>query len=228
MQPAMKLKLTWQYVIAFFSLTILCGTSHEFVHHFAGRLICGCWGYKTFNSFQLCGSCGNNAYGFLATVAGPVFTFALMWIGWYQLHKPDNQKRQLGFALIFANFPVNRMFFSLLGYNDEQWVARHLFGDSRWAYWITNLLIYLVCLPPLIAAYRSITNRGRFLWFSGFFVLPFVFVFLFAGMFLEEYLLLKERFLAGTVIGIPYLILVVELVSLAGFYVWRKNIYASE
>src|SRR6266849_4193508 len=113
----MTLRLSWRYVVAFLLLTILCGTSHEFVHHFTGRLICGCWGFKTFNSFVLCDRCKSNPYGFLATVAGPVFTFALMWIGFYQLRKPDEQNRQLGFALIFANFPVNRIFFALIGSN---------------------------------------------------------------------------------------------------------------
>jgi hypothetical protein len=163
----------------------------------------------------------------LATVAGPVFTFALMWIGLFQLRKPDDKNRQLGFVLIFANFPVNRIFFSLLGYNDEQWVARHLFGDSRSAFWITNFLIWLIAIPPLVYAYRSIRNRGRLLWFLGFFVLPFVFVILFAGVLLENYLLLKQRFLASTVIGIPYLILLVELLSLAGFYTFRRSVYAA-
>jgi len=223
----MRLRLTWGYTAAFLFLTILCGTSHEFVHHFAGRLICGCWGYKTFNSFVLCDTCKDNRYGFLATLAGPAFTYALMWLGLYQLRKPDERNRRLGFALIFANFPVNRMFFALIGYNDEQWVARHLFGDSRVAFWATNFLIWLVAVPPLIYAYRAITNRGRLLWFSGFFILPFVFVILFAGMFLEDFLLLKERFLANTVIGIPYLILLVEVVCLVGFYAYRRQIYAA-
>jgi hypothetical protein len=223
----MKLRLSWRYLAAFLFLTILCGTSHEFVHHFAGRLVCGCWGYKTFNSFELCASCATNPYQFWPTVAGPAFTFGLMWVGLYQLRKADEKNRQLGFALIFANFPINRMFFALIGYNDEQWVARYLYGDSQWAFWITNVVIWAVAVPPLLHAYRAIKNRRRVLWFLGFFVLPFVFVILFAGMFLEDFLLLNEKFLATTVIGIPYLILLVEIVCLAGFYAYRKSIYAS-
>jgi hypothetical protein len=222
----MKLRLTGGYLAAFLCLTILCGTSHEFVNHFAGGLICGCWGYKTFNSFVLCEACKGNRYGFLATMAGPAFTFGLMWIGWYELRKALEKNQQFGFALIFANFPVNRIFFALIGYNDEQWVARHLFGDSRAAFWITNLLIWLVAIPPLIYAYRIIKNQWKILWFAGFFLLPFAFVILFAGLFLEDYLLLDKKFLASTVIGIPYLILLVEILSLAGFYGFKKSIYA--
>jgi hypothetical protein len=56
----MQLRLTWRYVLAFAALTILCGTSHEFVHHFAGAAICGGFGVKTFNSFDLAPGCDAN------------------------------------------------------------------------------------------------------------------------------------------------------------------------
>lgn len=222
----MKIKLTWKYIIAFLFLTILCGTSHEFVHHFTGALICGCFGYKTFNSFVLCDSCKDNPYGFWATVAGPAFTFLLMWIGLYRLRMPDEKSKQLGFALIFANFPINRIFFALIHSNDEQWVAYQLYGDSELAFWITNILIWLCTFPPLFFAYKAIGNRFRILWFIGFFVLPFVFVFLFAGLFLEEYLLLQQKILADTVIGIPYLILLVEVICFIGYFLTRKYVYS--
>jgi hypothetical protein len=58
-----KIKLSLPYVIAFLALTILCGTSHEFVHHFVGAAFCGCFGYKTFNSFTLCSSCAGQPLG---------------------------------------------------------------------------------------------------------------------------------------------------------------------
>ena len=135
----MKIKITWKYIIAFLFLTILCGTSHEFVHHFAGALVCGEFGYKTFNSFALPEPCVNNPYKLWATAAGPFFTFALLWFGLYRLRKPDEKNRQLGFALIFANFPVNRLLFALLGGNDEQYIAAQLFGKSAFAYWFVHL-----------------------------------------------------------------------------------------
>ena len=49
----MQLRVGWRYLVAFAALTILCGTSHEFAHHFAGALVCGEFGSKTFNSFPL-------------------------------------------------------------------------------------------------------------------------------------------------------------------------------
>jgi len=221
----LKIKLSLPYVIAFLALTILCGTSHEFVHHFVGAAFCGCFGYKTFNSFELCSSCAGNRLAFIAaTWAGPLFTYGLMWLGVYRLSKPSTAARQLGFALIFANFPINRIGFALIGWNDEQYVTNKIFGHSPLGFWLTNLAIWILAIPPLLFAYRAITNRHRVLWFIGFFVLPFVFVFVFAGMFLEQWLLLDRKFLAVPIIGIPYLILLVEVLSIIVLAIFRHGI----
>ncbi|MGI9089599.1 MAG: hypothetical protein ACR2GG_00690 [Gemmatimonadaceae bacterium] len=218
------LRLTWQYLAAFAALTILCGTSHEFVHHFTGAAICGRFGLKTFNSFDLAPGCDSNPWSVWATVAGPLFTFALMWWGLVLLRSEDERRRRLGFALIFANFPVNRMGFVLFGSNDEQWVARQLFGHSHLAFWATILIVWAACVPPLVAAYRAIGNRHRPLWFAGFFLLPFAFVIVFAGVFLENYLLLARHVLATRVLGVPYLIILVEVLSLVIYRVFRAHL----
>jgi len=221
----LKIKLSLPYVIAFLALTILCGTSHEFVHHFVGAAFCGCFGYKTFNSFELCSSCAGNRLAFIAaTWAGPLFTYGLMWLGVYRLSKPSTAARQLGFALIFANFPITRIGFALIGWNDEQYVTNKIFGHSPLGFWLTNLAIWILAIPPLLFAYRAIMNRHRVLWFIGFFVLPFLFVFVFAGMFLEQWLLLDRKFLAMPIIGIPYLILLVEVLSIIVLAIFRHGI----
>lgn len=224
----MKINVTWKYIVAFLFLTILCGTSHEFAHHFTGALICGNFGYKTFNSFVLGEGCEGNPYKLWATIAGPAFTFALLWLGLYRLRKPDEKNRQLGFALIFANFPVNRLIFALLHSNDEQWVAHQLYGKSVFAFWLTNAIIWLCTLPPLYFAYKAIGNKFKLLLFAGFLVLPFAFIVVFAGLFLENYLLLERKFLADTVLGIPYLILLIEVSCLTGYFLTKKYLYFSE
>jgi hypothetical protein len=89
---------------------------------------------------------------------------------------------------------------------------------------VTIAAIYAVSLPPLIEAFRQLQNRPKILWFAGFFVLPFVYVVLFAGFFLENYLLLDRRVLARTIIGVPYLILVVEVVSLIVYEAFRSYV----
>ena len=55
---------------------------HELVHHFVGYLICGDWGYKSFNYFRTaCEETNNNRL--IATYAGPVFSFIMMYVGTY-------------------------------------------------------------------------------------------------------------------------------------------------
>lgn len=89
------------------------------MHHFTGAAVCGAFGTKTFNSFELAPGCETRPGQLLAAAAGPLFTFALMGLGAFWLSGGDERRRRLGFALVFANFPVNRMGFVLFGWNDE-------------------------------------------------------------------------------------------------------------
>ncbi len=223
----MTISMSWRYLVAFAALTILCGTSHEFVHHFTGAALCGAFGTKTFNSFSLAPGCNANVTkAYWAAMAGPMFTFALMWIGYAMLRASISASKRMGFALIFANFPVNRMFFVLLGANDEQYANRLMFGRSPVVFWLTAVAVLAVSLPPVIEAFRQLQNRPKLAWFAGFFLLPFAFVILFAGLFLENYLLDQRRILASQMIGIPYLILVVEAISAVLFEVFKPALIA--
>lgn len=219
-----NLRLTWQYVVAFVALMFLCGMLHEFAHHFAGAAVCGGFGTMTFNSFKLASGCESSPWRLWPTLSGPLLTFALLWLGMVSLRSADESRRQFGFALIFANFPVNRMGFVLLGSNDEQWFTRSTFGDSRIAFWATVLLVWAACVPPLIAAYQSMGSRWRGLWFAGFFLLPFAFIALLAGVILEDYLLLGRQVLAGRIIGVPYLAVAVGVVSLSIYLGLRRHL----
>ncbi len=166
------------------------------------------------SSFTFADGCDANPLRFLATAAGPLFTFALMWVGALMLRSEESEEKYIGYALIFENFPINRMLCVLLGWNDEQYMAQQLYGDSRAAYWTAVILVWLFCLPPLVAAFRVLENRRRTVWFAGFFILPFVFIILFAGLFLENFMLGSQKVLARPVLGIPILLLVVEAASL--------------
>jgi hypothetical protein len=225
-QNGVLIRLNWRYMTGFAALTILCGTSHEFVHHFAAAGICGAFGTKTFNSFDLAPSCENSPHAFWATLAGPAFTFALMWVGMAMIMSTDQRRRQLGLALIFANFPVNRMTFVLFGINDEQWAAHHLFGTSAAAFWITVTLVWAACLPPLITAWNTLVNKPRHLWFAGLFLFPFFFVLLFGGLVLEQYLLLEQRVLASEIIGVPWLIVITEALCLVLYAAFKRDLEA--
>jgi hypothetical protein len=205
---------------------MLCGTSHEFVHHFTGAALCHGFGTKTFNSFTLAPGCDADlTKAYWAAMAGPIFTFGLMWIGFFMLRRPTDAIRYMGFALIFANFPINRMLFVLLNGNDEEYANKLIFGRTPLVFWLTAIAVWAVCLPPLIAAFNAIRNRPKVAWFAGFLVLPFVFVVLFAG-FLETFVLLRHHVLATEVIGVPYLIVLVEVACVVVFEIYKKALAA--
>ena len=213
--------LSWRYLLAFFCLGTLLGIGHEFAHHFAGYLICGEWGYKTFNSFDLAAGCEARLprVAWLATLAGPVlFNYVPMWIGFAKTRHADAGERLLGFSLILAAVPLLRVVPNLWGANDESWIVAQLFGRSPVAFWCMNAAIWLLVVPPLLAAWRVVQHRHRWLVFLLFLVVVPGLVALLFGMVLEP-LIVKGLVLPGTLIGIPFLVWLAEAIATFGY--WR-------
>ena len=82
-----------------------------------------------------------------------------------------------GFSLILASMPLSR-FWALTG-GDERfyglWISQ-LFGLNENSSMILSIFIVLLILvPPLIAAYKSITNSRRWIVFLAFLILPLFF-----------------------------------------------------
>ncbi len=206
------LKITLRYCIAFYCIIMLYTSLHELVHHFAGYFICGDWGYKTFNYFST--ACEGTRKTYLATYAGPVFTYAMMYVGMWFLQKgKTNYQQQLGFALIFAQLPCQRMVGPIFRMNDEYYATAKLFGNTTTNQWIVFLLLLAICLPPLVRAYRSIGNKNRLLWFSFYFLLfPYVLWGPFFGGL--EYLMVNRGVLDQTIIGIGLLFIINEVVTI--------------
>ena len=50
----MKIKITGKFIIAFLALTFVLLELHEIVHTGVGRIICGCWGLRDFNAWEIC------------------------------------------------------------------------------------------------------------------------------------------------------------------------------
>lgn len=109
---------------------MLWASLHELAHHFAGFVACGAWGYKSFNYFET--ACEGSFGSWMATFVGPLFSFAAMWVGWWLLSRDRSSElhRQLGFAMIFAQLPFQRITGPLLGQNDEFYAASHFFGRN--------------------------------------------------------------------------------------------------
>ncbi|KQS33194.1 hypothetical protein [Dyadobacter sp. Leaf189] len=222
----MIIKFTPKYLFVFVCLGSILGISHELAHHVAGFLICGEWGYKTFNSFQLAEGCTKDhpVLAWAATLAGPVlFNYIPMWIGYFKLKNGNNREKLFGITLIFATIPIMRIVFNLMGANDESAVLRAFVGDDKLLFWLMNCCIWLITFPPLILAFRSIKNANRLAVFL-FYLLAFpVFVFLFFGILMED-LIIKHHFLADTIWGMPYLVILLEILVYIGYYAFRKHL----
>jgi len=222
----MRVELTPRYLLAFVCLAAVLGIGHELAHHVVGRLICGAWGYKTFNSFVLATGCREQhpRTSWLATLAGPaLFNYLPMWIGFSQMRRSDAGSKLFGLTLVFATIPVFRIVFSALGANDEPWIVRHLFGHNQLAFWLMNVAIWLLSVPPLLLAWRTMQNRHRALLFVFYLLALPLFVFFFVGIVLEN-MIIKQHILADTLWGMPYLVLLVEGLAYLGYQMNRQHL----
>jgi hypothetical protein len=218
------IKLTWKYSLAFYFLTMLYSSLHELVHHFAGFLICGEWGYKSFNYFKT--ACSGDPMILMATYAGPIFTYLVMWIGAYILSSKSSSQsaKQFSFALIFAQMPLQRMVVPFFKMNDEYYATSTLFGKTALVYWVVVFVVWLCCVPPLAVAYKAINNKNKLLLFL-FFAFLFPYVLWGPAFVLLEHLLVNKQILNETVIGIAYLFILNEVFTVCGYIFTKKYLY---
>ena len=219
----MKLNLTFQYVLTFLALTFVMHEAHEIVHTSIGRLICGCWGQRDFNVWGLCDSCETNPYGILSTLAGPIFTFIMIWYGSSLLDKNNNQK-VFGFSLIFANMPFARIFNPMIGGGDEVVVVNSLINNWNLSRIIVLILIILIIANPLLKAYKLIENKYKIGWFLMFLLLPMIFDLLIV-LGVMNTLLEKGVLNEYWILGSPVLVTVWTGMVTLIYFLTRKNIY---
>lgn len=219
----MKLKLTFHYVLTFLALTFVMHEAHEIVHTSIGRIICGCWGQRDFNVWGLCDSCETNPYGILATLAGPIFTFIMVWYGSSLLDKNNNQK-VFGFSLLFANMPFARIFNPMFGGGDEVVVVDSLLNNWNLSRIIVFILIILIVAYPLLKAYKQIENKYKIGWFLMFLLLPMVFDLLIV-LGVMNTLLEKGVLNEYWILGSPVLVTVWTGMVTLIYFLTRKNIY---
>ncbi|GAO44718.1 hypothetical protein [Flavihumibacter petaseus] len=188
----MRLRITWQFVVAFFALNMIMGELHEQVHIITGYLICGCYGPRDISSWSTCPNCAHPSWAFLATLTGPLFSCALMWIGAWMFTRSNNASKQsFGFSMLFANLPFARIFTALVGGGDEKVVIHHLLGENtpiQYARVLAAILVLLICLPPVILTGKKMTNQHRWLIIAGFLVVPLIYGIVYQRMFLNTLL----------------------------------------
>lgn len=195
------------HIGAFLLLAFVCYQSHQLVRHVVGAALCGGLGRMTFTITIPRQPC---TLPLLMTVAGPLWTYALAWLGMALLHV--RRVARWAYALIFASFAPIRWIQTLSGRGDELLLAQHWFGVSN--RWVVALVVLVIGLPPVIVAYRHMANHHRMRVWLGSVLLLFPVLF---G------LLISNRFLFGedggsgppaVLLGTPLLVLVVDLVAI--------------
>ncbi|NVK52116.1 MAG: hypothetical protein HWD85_04220 [Flavobacteriaceae bacterium] len=222
----MILKLTSKYILTFLALTFVMHELHEIVHTTVGRIICGCWGKRDFNFWSICESCTTEkSYSLLATFAGPVFTFAMIWIGAFLLSSKNSiQKKALGFSLVFANLPFGRILTASLGGGDEVYALNKLLDNHTLAWFLGLMFIILILIVPLYKCFKIIENKKKVLWFLMFFILPTV-IDLFVILGPLNFLLKKGVLSNYWILGSPTLVTLWTILVTLVYLFTYKNIY---
>lgn len=212
---------------------LLLGEMHELVHIFTGYSFCGCWGVRDFNVWGLCEGCRDEKpWSIIATFAGPIFTFGLIWLGRSWLLGADTRKQILGFILIFANLPFARILTAFLGGGDEVYGLHVVFGNEHnrdLIHYVGLAIVLAAAIPPLITAWKAIANPYRWLYFIGFLILPMLLAMLVIFMGLNGLLqqgVLAEPWIWGTPALVTlHTIVVIIVLSLTYQYLveLRKN-----
>lgn len=171
--PEFNFSFSW--AIAFVALLFVHNELHEISHTAVGRLICGAWGPRNFNSWRL--ACEKTPEIVLAPIAGLVFTYGLMWIGYYLIQlRNAPSKTSVGLCLIFAAMPFGRIYTVSQSGGDEMVILRGAFPELdpllRLAVGVTTVLTLVT--PPLYQAFSTLPQGRRVPLFAGLLLIPYI------------------------------------------------------
>lgn len=223
----MTLKLSPRFVIAFMACTFVLHEAHELAHTCVGRFICGCWGQRDFNAWQLCDSCGEQKpYAIIATFAGPLFTYMMMWTGAVLTGKNKTAlQNAIGFSLIFANKPFARIFTAATGGGDEVSGLNFFLNNHPLAWIIGLIVVLLITIIPLYKALKLINNSYRAAWFLLFLIGPMLIEWIVIFCLMNS--LLKHDVLNNYwILGSPVLATAWTILTLIIFILTRKSLFA--
>jgi len=204
----MKVKIPSRpvYIAIFLLLAFLCYQAHQLTRHLVGAALCDGFGTMTFTVTTTREPCSFPA---IVTLSGPVLTYGLAWFGIFLLRSP--KYTLLAYTLIFASFAHLRFIQTLTGRGDELILAEGWFGISSGL--IVAAIVFLIGLPPVIAAFRVIANRRRLLVFicSWSLPLPLLFAMLFGNEFLFG---ANGNEIQGTsLLGISLIVFITDLIA---------------
>ncbi|HKG54802.1 MAG TPA: hypothetical protein VKB04_11140 [Anaerolineales bacterium] len=203
----MKIKIPSQpvYIPLFLLLAFLCYQAHQLTRHLVGAVLCGGFGTMTFTIAITKQPC---LFPVLVTLSGPLLTYGLAWFGMFLLRSP--KYRLFAYALIFASFAHLRFIQTLTGRGDELILSEGWFGISSRV--VVAVIVFLIGLPPVIAAFRAIANRRRTLVFICSWLLPLPL--LFAMLFVNQFLFgANGDQIRGSLLGIAFIVFITDLIA---------------
>jgi hypothetical protein len=222
----MRIRITPAYTVSFLLLLIVMMELHELAHITVGRWLCGCWGPRDFNVWNLCDGCeSTQPHAWVATLTGPLFSFVIMYLGILGLRSTDPVRKSIAFSLIFANIPFGRITTVMMGGGDEMVVLRSLLPslDRSSQIWIGSALLLIVGVPPIYKAYMAVSNRRSWLYILGFMSVPLAFLLVYTLIGLNS--LLKSGFMSEPwILGTPLLITLHTAIAAAWLLVVRKKL----
>lgn len=218
-----RISLTWKNVTAVVFLSFIMQETHEIAHTAVGRLVCGCWGGRNFNVWGLCSECAHPELSLLSTLAGPIYTFGVIWIGYYLLTRSGMRGKSVGFALIVSSMPFSRVLTPLFGGGDTIYVLTEIGVSHAVAWPLTLLLVSALALLPVAAIYRRIANPRRGAWIAGLLLVPFFLVGLVVFGILQN--LLRAGVLDSYwILGSPVLVTLWLFLSVAVFLAFAPHL----
>jgi len=119
--------------------------------------------------------------------------------------------------------PALRIFSAFVG-GDETWMVHHFWGNDARALWIMKTCVLALTLPPLVIAWQTIRNRYKPLVYLLFFIGVPITVFFLVGIVLEG-LIIKQHVLADTLLGMPYMVLLAEVLATIGYASLKSHLW---
>src|SRR5690606_23929305 len=149
---------------------------HELAHTSVGRMVCGCWGKRNFNVWNLCGECwAENPLAILATYAGPAYSFLMIWSGFILLSDRFSARiRSIGFALIVSSMPFSRIMTPIFGGGDEVYAFNSTWNNHTLSWIAAGVITFSLTIPPCVRLWNTIGSRRRIWWFLGLIFVPFL------------------------------------------------------
>jgi hypothetical protein len=176
----MRIRFTGKFLLAFLTLIFFVHEGHDWAHFASARLICGCWGIKSFDNWTLCADCKASSHAQVwVWFAGPLITYIMIWFSWWLMNrKRGTMQQSLGFSLLFSTVPFVRILAAMAGGSDETYGLRQLFqhADKSNSHTIALaglLMIILLTALPFLRAFMLLRGwKEKLILFPIFLIFP--------------------------------------------------------